>query len=234
MNEITIVNNEETKVKKLSNKQRELNFARQNGLQQALESCTTRQLKTMTEKVYRDLAAGNIALWDLARDLHEIKVTESYIEDPDNQIAFTTYLTNIGLDKSNMLKYIRAYETYYMLEDAGFTMGAAVALLNSGVDGDDFIGNFRPEDMTVRQIKEWVKQRNALTDTEEEQTEEQEQTKEQEQTEEQEQGQERTEPVKYTLTSDEVYKLSEMLGVEPIVVFEALNDLFIEPAYANK
>ena len=225
MNEITIVNKEENKVKKLSNKQRELNFARQNGLAQALETCTTRQLKTMTEKVYRDLAAGNIALWDLARDLHEIKVTESYIEDPENQIAFTTYLTNIGLDKSNMLKYIRAYEEYYMLEDAGFTMGAAVALLNSGVDGDDFIGNFQPEDMTVRQIKEWVKQRKALTDTEEE--EEQEQTEEeQEQTEEQEeQEQEEPERVMYVLNSEKVYALASMIGVDPQAVFEALDTL---------
>ena len=220
MNETTIVNNEETKVKKLSTKQRELNFARQNGLAQALEACTTRQLKTMTEKVYRDLAAGNIALWDLARDLHEIKVTESYIEDEHNQIAFTTYLTNIGLDKSNMLKYIRAYEEYYMLEDAGFTMGAAVALLNSGVDGDDFISNFRPEDMTVRQIKEWVKQRNALTDTEEEeQTETETKTEtETEQTEEQER-------VMYVLNSEKIYALASMLGVEPQAIFEALDTL---------
>lgn len=223
MNEITIVNNEETKVKKLSNKQRELNFARQNGLAQALDTCITRQLKTMTEKVYRDLAAGNIALWDLARDLHEIKVTESYIEDPENQIAFTTYLTNIGLDKSNMLKYIRAYEEYYMLEDAGFTMGAAVALLNSGVDGDDFVGNFLPEDMTVRQIKEWVKQRKALTDTEEEEDQPEEQ-EEQEQTEEQE---EQTEPerVMYVLNSEKIYALASMLGVEPQAIFEALDTL---------
>lgn len=223
MNEITIVNNEETKVKKLSNKQRELNFARQNGLQQALEACITRQLKTMTEKVYRDLAAGNIALWDLARDLHEIKVTESYIEDPDNQIAFTTYLTNIGLDKSNMLKYIRAYETYYMLEDAGFTMGAAVALLNSGVDGDDFIRNFRPEDMTVRQIKEWVKQRKALTDSEEE--EEQPEQEEQTITEEQEEQTEEQDRVLYVLTNNKIYALAGMLGVEPQAIFEALDTL---------
>lgn len=223
MNEITIVNNEETKVKKLSNKQRELNFARQNGLQQALESCTTRQLKTMTEKVYRDLAAGNIALWDLARDLHEIKVTESYIEEPDNQIAFTTYLTNIGLDKSNMLKYIRAYEEYYMLEDAGFTMGAAVALLNSGVDGDDFIGNFRPEDMTVRQIREWIKSRKALTDSEEE--EEQPEQEEQTVTEEQEEQPEEQERVMYVLNSEKVYALASMIGVEPQAIFEALDTL---------
>lgn len=224
MNEITIVNNEETRVKKLSNKQRELNFARQNGLAQALEACTTRQLKNMTEKVYRDLAAGNIALWDLARDLHEIKVTESYIEDPDNQIAFTTYLTNIGLDKSNMLKYIRAYETYYMLEDAGFTMGAAVALLNSGVDGDDFIGNFRPEDMTVRQIKEWVKSRKALTDSEEDEEQPKEQ-EEQADPEEQAEQPEEQERVMYVLNSEKVYALASMLGVEPQAVFEALDTL---------
>lgn len=224
MNEITIVNKEETKVKKLPNKQRELNFARQNGLQQALENCTTRRLKTMTEKVYRDLAAGNIALWDLARDLHEIKVTESYIEDGYNQIAFTTYLTNIGLDKSNMLKYIRAYEEYYMLEDAGFTMGAAVALLNSGVDGDVFIENFSPKDMTIRQIKEWVKQRKALTNTEEQEEQTEEQEEEQTDTEEQE---EQTEPerVMYVLNSEKIYALASMIGVEPRAIFEALDTL---------
>lgn len=124
----------------------------------------SRELNKSTAKVYTDFANGAVSLWDLAEKLFLISedIHAGLYLDSDGIKSFRGYCTAVGLDVSNMRKYVRAYQEYSILRDAGFTLGIAVKLLGSGVDGYDFIKRYTPSEVTSRNVKDIISKAKAI------------------------------------------------------------------------
>lgn len=127
----------------------------------------SRELNKSTAKVYNDFANGAVSLWDLAEKLFLISedISAGLFLDSDGIKSFRGYCTACGFDVSNMSKYVRAYKEYSMLRDAGFTLGIAVKLLGSGIDGYDFITRYKPNEITSRNVKDIIGKANAIETT---------------------------------------------------------------------
>ena len=124
----------------------------------------SRELNKYTAKVYNDFANGAVSLWDLAEKLFLISedISAGLYLDSDGIKSFRGYCTAVGFDVSNMSKYVRAYKEYSMLRDAGFTLGIAVKLLGSGIDGYDFIARYKPNEVTSRNVKDIISKSKAI------------------------------------------------------------------------
>ena len=124
----------------------------------------SRDLNKSTAKVYNDFANGAVSLWDLAEKLFLISedIAAGLFLDSDGIKSFRGYCTACGFDVSNMSKYVRAYKEYAMLRDAGFTLGIAVKLLGSGIDGYDFISRYKPNEITSRNVKDIIGKSKAI------------------------------------------------------------------------
>lgn len=127
----------------------------------------SRELNSQTTKVFNAYAKGELSLWDLSETLWKVSqdISAGLFKDADNIKSFRAYCIAIGLDVSNMSKYVRAWEHYSMLKSAGFSVNIAVALIGSGIDGYDFIANHVPAETTVKAVKEEVKRAKNTIET---------------------------------------------------------------------
>ena len=136
------------------------NFMNANGYNNA--GFNSKGLQSHTKKLYEYMAKGELALWDMAAELSGIKtdIAAGMFTEKDPEISsFSAYCESIGLDKSNMSKYVRAYNEYGEIRYAGFSLSIAVALIGSDIEPDDFVKNFTPLDISARELKKMIKER---------------------------------------------------------------------------